>query len=106
MIPDLFTPKEASAILKVRQSWLERQAAGRRIPFTMLGGSYRFTTAHLTQIIQIFETTPEETSNAVTVLNHSGPQKRKTPDASVSTTTRRLRPRPRRNSVSPHENAA
>ena len=56
----LHTSKEASTILRVRQSWLERQAATRKIPFTMLGGSYRFTTEHLAQIVRIFEAEPSE----------------------------------------------
>jgi len=34
---------EAAAILRVTKSWLERQAAARRVPFTKLGGGYRFT---------------------------------------------------------------
>src|SRR5690349_4719800 len=48
----LHTAEEAAAILRVKQSWLERQAADRKIPFTMLGGSYRFTSAHLEQIVR------------------------------------------------------
>ena len=35
------TLDEAAVILRVKPSWLERQAAARKIPFTMLGGSYR-----------------------------------------------------------------
>lgn len=63
--PNLHTTEEAAQILRVRKSWLERQAAGRRIPFTMLGGSYRFTDDHLADIVRIHEhlpvadTTPE-----------------------------------------------
>src|SRR5690242_1780198 len=54
----LHTAEEAATILRVRQSWLERQAAARRIPFTMLGGSYRFTDSHLAEVVRIFEATP------------------------------------------------
>jgi excisionase family DNA binding protein len=49
---------EAAAILRVKPSWLERQAAARKIPFTMLGGSYRFTSDHLIAIIKQFERRP------------------------------------------------
>ena len=42
----LYTATEAAKILKVKESWLERQAAARKIPFTMLGGAYRFTDGH------------------------------------------------------------
>ena len=53
----LYTATEAAKILKVKKSWLERQAAARRIPFTMLGGAYRFTDRHLAAIVQIYERT-------------------------------------------------
>ncbi len=52
------TLDEAAIILRVKPSWLERQAAARRIPFTMLGGSYRFTADHLMAIIRQFEQHP------------------------------------------------
>ena len=52
------TLDEAAAILRVKPSWLERQAAARKIPFTMLGGSYRFTPDHLIAIIRQFERRP------------------------------------------------
>ena len=47
----IYTLDEAAAILRVKPSWLERQAAARKIPFTMLGGSYRFTADHLAAIV-------------------------------------------------------
>jgi hypothetical protein len=56
--PRVHTLPEAAAILRVRQSWLERQAAARKIPFTMLGGAYHFTTDHLLTIIRMHEVTP------------------------------------------------
>jgi excisionase family DNA binding protein len=56
--PTLYTAAEAAAILRVKKSWLERQAAGRKIPFTMLGRSYRFTSAHLATIVQMHEEAP------------------------------------------------
>jgi excisionase family DNA binding protein len=60
-VPTLYTAEEAAKVLRVRQSWLERQAAARKIPFTMLGGCYRFTTDHLTEIVRIFESAPVTT---------------------------------------------
>ena len=56
--PALYTAAEAAALLRVKQSWLERQAAARRIPFTMLAGSYRFTGDHLVQIVRMHEKKP------------------------------------------------
>jgi excisionase family DNA binding protein len=57
-IPTVYTPAEAALILRVTKSWLERQAAARKIPFTMLGHSYRFTPAHLTAIVRMHEQLP------------------------------------------------
>jgi hypothetical protein len=57
----IFTADEAAVILRVRRSWLERQAGSRRIPFTLLGGSYRFTAVHIREIIRIFEQAPAPT---------------------------------------------
>jgi excisionase family DNA binding protein len=54
----LYTAAEAAEILRVKQSWLERQAAARKIPFAMLGGAYKFSADHLADIVQIFEMTP------------------------------------------------
>jgi excisionase family DNA binding protein len=56
--PTVYTAEEAAQILRVTKSWLERQAAARKVPFTMLGGSYRFTPAHLTAIIRMHEQAP------------------------------------------------
>jgi excisionase family DNA binding protein len=62
--PVLYTAAEAAEILKVRRSWLERQAAARKIPFTMLGGTYRFTDGHLAVIIQMHEMVPSRSGKA------------------------------------------
>jgi excisionase family DNA binding protein len=54
----LYTTEEAAEILRVKKSWLERQAAARKVPFTMLGGSYRFTSVHLSAIVKMHEQAP------------------------------------------------
>jgi excisionase family DNA binding protein len=56
--PNVYTVPEAARLLRVRESWLEREAAARRIPFTMLAGSYRFTSDHLIQIVRMHEIKP------------------------------------------------
>ena len=48
----LCTATEAVKILKLKRSWLERQAAAQKIPFTMR--AYRFTDGHLAAIVQIY----------------------------------------------------
>jgi excisionase family DNA binding protein len=62
--PALYTAAEAAGILKVKQSWLEHQAAARKIPFTMLGGAFRFTADHLAAIVQMYERMPSPSDNA------------------------------------------
>jgi len=62
--PALYTAAEAAEILRVKQSWLERQAAARKIPFAMLGGAYKFSADHLAAIVQIFEMMPSPSHGA------------------------------------------
>jgi excisionase family DNA binding protein len=84
------TLDEAAAILRVRKSWLERQAAARKIPFTMLGGAYHFTDAHLAEIVRMNEKVP-----AIGELKTK--RTRRTPHArtqSNGTSVMLLRPRP------------
>lgn len=57
-VPTVYTAEEAALILRVKKSWLERQAAARKIPFTMLGRSYRFTPTHLAVIVRMHEQAP------------------------------------------------
>jgi len=88
------TLDEAAAILRVKPSWLERQAAARKIPFTMLGGSYRFTSDHLMVIIRQFERRPtvkiaEESEHPIMRRSAAG---RLVTDIKTAP----LRPRPRR----------
>jgi excisionase family DNA binding protein len=56
--PVMHTAEEAARLLKVKQSWLERQAAARKVPFSMLGGSYRFSDRHLAEIVRMNEVVP------------------------------------------------
>jgi hypothetical protein len=64
----LYTSAEAAAILRVKTSWLQRKAATRKVPFTMLGGCYRFTPAHLAVIVQMHERAPDVDTGATTRL--------------------------------------
>jgi Helix-turn-helix domain len=51
----VYSPEEAATILHCRPSWLKEQARLRRIPFTMIGGAYRFTAEHLAEIVRLGE---------------------------------------------------
>ncbi|GAA0360234.1 helix-turn-helix domain-containing protein [Actinoallomurus spadix] len=86
-IPLLHTPDEAAEILRCKPSWLKEQARKRRIPFTFIGGAYRFTNAHLEQIIRQFEQQPEDLGPA------AAPRRKKTAEA-ATTGVAQLRARP------------
>ncbi|WP_417999914.1 helix-turn-helix domain-containing protein [Kibdelosporangium phytohabitans] len=47
----LFTPAQAATTLQVRESWLRRRAAERRVPCTFLGKHLRFSRADMEAII-------------------------------------------------------
>jgi hypothetical protein len=64
-VPVIHTTAEAAVILRVKESWLERQAQLRKIPFTMLSGSYRFTDEHLNEIVRLNEKLPLADSTAL-----------------------------------------
>jgi excisionase family DNA binding protein len=82
------TLDEAAAILRVRRGWLQRRAAARKIPFTMLGGAYHFTAEHIAEIVRINEKLP-------VVTRESRATRRKTQERQASETVTMLRPRPR-----------
>ena len=89
----LYTAEEAAEILRVKKSWLERQAAARKIPFTMLGRSYRFNSAHLAAIVRMHEQAPAppaETGDHDTRTRRLPAESRATGQTSAP-----LRPRPR-----------
>ncbi|MGH3377102.1 MAG: helix-turn-helix domain-containing protein [Actinoallomurus sp.] len=56
----LRTPEEAAILLRCKSSWLKEKARRREIPFTLIGGAYRFTDAHLDRIIRQFEEQPQQ----------------------------------------------
>lgn len=88
----LFDADQAGEILQCSASWLKRQAKLRRIPFTMIGGQYRFSESHLDRIVRIFEQQPQDS-----VQRQSSPRRRPRPvqpeEVGVVTLTAR---RPRR----------
>lgn len=93
-VPTVYTLDEAAVILRVRKGWLERQAAARKIPFTMLGGAYHFTSHHLMTILQLHEVTPsqQEYQQSEAVSAPRGARRRPEPPTYGVAP---LRPRPR-----------
>jgi hypothetical protein len=60
----LYTADEAALMLRVKPRWLKRQAAARKVPFTMLAGSYRFSARHLEEITRMHEKVPESAGSS------------------------------------------
>jgi hypothetical protein len=56
----LYRPADIAKVLGCSEWWIREQARRRRIPFSWIGGSYRFTDDHLTEIIRLFEVRPAE----------------------------------------------
>jgi len=91
--PTLYTAEEVAEILLVKESWLERRVAARKIPFTMLGRSYRFTSAHLDAIVKMHEESPASPTWAGD--RHTRSPRRNTEPRATSGGSAPLRPRPR-----------
>lgn len=88
----LYTAEEAAVILRVKKSWLERQAAARKIPFSMLGGSYRFSSVHLAAIVQMYEQAPAAPTRTG---RDSGRRRLSSEPPGTGERSAPLRPRPR-----------
>jgi hypothetical protein len=56
----LYRPADIAKVLGCSEWWIREQARRRRIPFSWIGGSYRFTDDHLTEIIRLFEVRPTD----------------------------------------------
>lgn len=54
----LYRPSEVAKMLRCSEWWIKEQARNRRIPFSWIGGSYLFTSEHIAEIVQLFETRP------------------------------------------------
>ena len=59
--PALHRPHEVARTLGCSEWWVKERARRREIPFSWIGGSYRFTDEHVTEIIRIFEVRPTTT---------------------------------------------
>jgi excisionase family DNA binding protein len=88
----MHTAEEAARLLKVKQSWLERQAAARKIPFSMLGGSYRFSDWHIAEIVRMNEIMPTSETNGA--RRPARPRRNRRGAGGTETGVAPLRPRP------------
>ncbi|MFD8998606.1 helix-turn-helix domain-containing protein [Streptomyces abikoensis] len=61
-LPRLYHPSEIADALGCSEWWVKEQARQHRIPFTRLGGAYRFTAEHFAGIIRLFEEGPPKSA--------------------------------------------
>ena len=92
----LYTADEAALLLRVKPRWLKRQAAARKVPFTMLAGSYRFSARHLEEITRMHEKAPESRDDSSEVRGQRPHRHRAVGAANGADAPLRSRPAARR----------
>lgn len=65
-LPPVYLPRDIAKALHCSEWWVKEQARRGRIPFSKLGGRYRFTAEHFAEIMRIFESRPSESGSTVT----------------------------------------
>lgn len=68
----VYTAAQVAEQLQVKESWLRARCEGREVPFTMLGGSYRFTPEHVDAIVRQYEQTPASRRSATRAASPKG----------------------------------
>lgn len=58
-MPVYLLPAEVAKMLRCSEWWIKEQARRRRIPFSWIGGGYRFTEDHVREIVRLFEKRPQ-----------------------------------------------
>ncbi|XUL94201.1 helix-turn-helix domain-containing protein [Streptomyces galilaeus] len=102
-MPRLYRPEEIAETLGCSAWWVKDRARRRLIPHTRVGRAYRFTVAHLAEIIRINEEpAPQRAQVTLSSANPSDPtltSSRATAQARPSTSpSPRLKARPPRRS--------
>lgn len=96
-LPRLHKPEDIAAALSCSEWWVKERARRREIPFVLVGGSYRFTDEHLTEIIAIFEQRPGQPQGSASSAGRRRSQLRQqsTSDTVVPLRARQPRRRPK-----------
>jgi hypothetical protein len=68
-LPRLHTPQEVAEALGCSAWWLKEKARRRLIPFTYVGGAYRFTAEHVAEIVRLYEAVPSVPQRSVPVTS-------------------------------------
>jgi excisionase family DNA binding protein len=103
-LPPVYLPRDIAKALHCSEWWVKEQARKGRIPFSKVGGSYRFSADHFDEIMRIFEKRPVEPLNVAADLVPVPRRPTQTkPAESVAKLTART---PRRAQKSPRSAAA
>ncbi|MFF4735043.1 helix-turn-helix domain-containing protein [Streptomyces sp. NPDC001262] len=95
-LPHLFRPAEIAKALGCSEWWVKEQARRRRIPFTRVGGAYRFTAEHFAEIVCAFEERPPEHHAPAPDVGAAASSRQARPTRRTSTEVRLQAKRPRR----------
>lgn len=57
-LPVLHCAADVARVLRCSAWWVKEQARRGRIPYSRIGGGYRFTDEHIVEIVRIFERRP------------------------------------------------
>lgn len=77
-LPPVYLPRDIAKALHCSEWWVKEQARRGRIPFSKLGGSYRFTAEHFEEIMRVFESRPTENDSSA-ATSAAPAQRRQTP---------------------------
>ncbi len=73
-LPPVYLPRHIAKALHCSEWWVKEQARRGRIPFSKIGGRYRFTAEHFAEIMRIFESRPAESGSTVTAATPAQPR--------------------------------
>lgn len=74
--PVLHRAADVARILGCSEWWVKEQARKRRIPYSFIGGSYRFTDQHIIEIVKLFEVRPDEPGESAPLPRRAAAQGR------------------------------
>ncbi len=88
----LHSAADVARMLGCSEWWVKEQARKRRIPYSFIGGSYRFTDGHVAEIVRLFEVRPADGSESVAIPRQRSAQRaNETTHRLTARTTRRTR---------------
>ena len=100
----LHRPVEVAKILRCSEWWVKEQARKGRIPFSWIGGSYRFTNEHIAEMVRLFERRPA--TAAPPRRDTPTPRRSRSRSAEPAIQLKARRPRRARNATEPPSIAA